>query len=253
MAALSTGPVAEFAFSSEREAAAKVNAAAKAAGVKMYALPFSRFDPDRTTWWLSPDSANPAYASGKIVVEGPTIVHDGAKIIGLHVEKGVGGSAAPAFEEKARGRRLIMGRDWVWHPFLRSLRSGEFDDSMREAEAAAGGLPLVVEVVASMQYPPKLDDVDDRPIDPDAVDRIRYRWSAGSLTLPERETARALKGLEDTETMLSIGEKIASMKDLDWTWVEVVVGVPFRPVASGGLSATEVWERVCKPWLRWLR
>lgn len=253
MSALPTEPAAEFAFGSEREAAAKINAAAKAAGVKMYPLPYSRFDPDKTTWWLSPDSANPAYAFGKIVVEGPTIVHDGAKIIGLHIEKGVGNSAAPVFEENARGRRLIMGRDWVWHPFLRALRSGEFDASMRDAEAAAGGLPLVVEVVASMQYPPKLDDAEDRPVDPDAVDRIRYRWSAGSLELVQRQTARALKVLEDTETMPSIGEKIAGINDLDWTWVEVVVGVPFHPAASGGLSPTEVWDRVCKPWMRWLR
>lgn len=253
VSALSTDSVPEFAFTSEREAAAKLRAAAKAAGVNLHPLPYSRFDPDKSTWWLSPDSAIPAYAFGKIVVERPTSVDDGAKLIGLHIEKGVGSAAAPVFEDTARGRRLVMGRDWVWHPFLRALRSGEFDAAMHDAEAAASGLPLVIEVVASLQYPPKLDDVEDRPVDPDAVDRIRYRWSAGSLTLVQRQTTRGLQALGDTETMPSVGEKIAAIKDLDWTWVEFVVGVPLHPVPTGGLNATEVWERVCAPWMRWVR
>ena len=253
MSAPTIEPVPEFAFTSEREAAAKIHAAAKAAGVSLHPLPYSRFAPDKTTWWLSPDSANPAYAFGKIVVEGPTIVYDGAKLIGLHVEKGVGNSAAPVFEDSARGRRLMMGRDWTWHPFFRAVRSGELDASLHDAEAAAGGLPLVVEVVASLQYPPKLDDVEDRPVDPDAVDRIRYRWSTGSLVQVHRQTAGALRALKEVETMSSIGEKIAAIKDLDWTWVEVVVGVPFHPVATGGLAPTDLWQRVCTPWMRWLR
>jgi hypothetical protein len=242
----------EFAFATEREAAAKLRDAAKAAGHVLYALPFSRFDPDRSTWWLSPDSANPAYAFGKIVVERPTIVDDGAKLIGLHVEKGVGPSAAPIFEESARSRRLVMQRDWVWHPFLRALRSGNITESAHEAAAAADGLPLVLEVAASLQPLPKLDD-EDRPMDQDTAERIRYGWNEGTLSIVARDTPKLLMALDDTESLESIGEKIASMKGLNWNWVEILIGVPFRPVASGGLDAMQVWERVCAPWIRWLR
>src|SRR5688572_865388 len=101
----------EFIFATEREAAAKISDAASAFGHRLYALPYSRFDPDRSTWWLSPTSANPAYAVGKIVVERPTIVDDGSKLIGLHIEEGVGPAAAPFFAESAKGRRLVMDRD----------------------------------------------------------------------------------------------------------------------------------------------
>lgn len=244
---------ADFAFASEREAATKIRAAAQAAGVELHPLPYSRFDPDKTTWWLSPTTTNPAYAFGKVVVERPTIVDDGAKLVGLHVEKGVGDAAAPVFEDTARGRRLVMRRDWIWHPFVRALRSGAMDGSMQEAEAAADGLPLVVEVVASMQYPPRLDDGEDRPVEPDAVERVRYQSEAGSLRLLARRTPAKLQRLDDLESMQSIGENLASVEDVDWTWLEVLIGVPFQPVESGGLTPREVWQRVCAPWRAWIR
>ena len=248
-----TEGVPEFAFVSEREAAAKLRDAASAAGVKLHPLPYSRFDPDRSTWWLSPDSANPAFAFGKIVVERPTIADDGAKLVGLHIEKGVGAKAALVFEETARGRRLVMGRDWTWHPFHRALRSGALDAALVLAESAADGLPLVVEVVAAMVYPPTSEGDEDRPYDPDAVERIRYRFSSGRLSADERKTASRLRAFGDDETIESLGEKIAAIPDIDWTWVEVLIGVPFRPVQSGGLPSTEVWLRACAPWTSWLR
>jgi hypothetical protein len=243
----------EFVFASEREAAAKLRDAASAVGMKLHPLPYSRFDPDRSTWWLAPDPANPAFAFGKVVVERPTIVDDGAKLIGMHMEKGVGAKAALFFEETPRGRRLVMGRDWTWHPFHRALRSGELDEAIVQAEAAANGLPLVVEVVAAVAHPPTTDGDEDRPMDPDAVERIRYRFSGGELSVDERKTASRLSAFGDNEVMGSLGEKIAAIEDLDWTWVEVLIGVPFRPVTSGGLTATELWQRVCAPWTSWLR
>ena len=243
---------AEFAFVSERDAASQLAVAAKAVGVGLHPLPYSRFDPDKSTWWLSPVSANPAYAAGKIVVERPTIVDDGSKLIGLHIEKGVGPSAAPFFEESAKGRRLLMQRDWTWHPFLRALRAGDIDQALGEAESQADGLPLTVEVVAGLQPPPSLE-ADERPIDPDGVDRVRYRVDGGTLRLVKRKSASRLSGLSDRETGQSIGDKIAAIKDLDWTWVEILIGVPFRPLDHGGVTAAEVWRRACAPWVRWLR
>jgi hypothetical protein len=95
-----------FASTTRSDAAAQLRATARAGGIELWALPFSRYEPEDTTWWLSPDTANPAYAFGKIVVENPSIVDDGATLIGLHVEKGVGDSAAPIIEETPRGSRL---------------------------------------------------------------------------------------------------------------------------------------------------
>jgi hypothetical protein len=242
----------EFVFASEREAAGKLQDAARAAGVKLYPLPFSRFDPEKTTWWLSPVTDNPAYAFGKLVVENPTIVDDGAKLVGLHMEKGVGETAEEFFQVGARDRNQIMDRTWTWHPFLRALRSGALDESMRDAAAAAQGLPVVLELVAAPTLP-RGGESDQHPLDPVVADRIRYRWSDDTLVRLKARTPTKLREFGEQETLTSVGEKIAQIEALDWTWVEVLVGVPFRPVASGGLASNEVWSRVCQPWLSWIR
>lgn len=247
------GVIPEFAFSSLRDAATQLRGASRAAGVDLHPLPYSRFSPEDTTWWLSPVGENPAYAHGKIVVERPTVVEAGAVIVGLHVEKGVGPAAAGIFEETARGRRLVMDDDWLWHAFSRGIASGAAEKDLISAEEAAAGLPLVVAIIASIQWPPRLDGDEDRPVDPNAVERAWYRPSDGSLTLIGRETSKLLQALDAHETLPSIASKISVMNDVDWTWVEVLAGVPFRPVPSGGLPASEVWRRACVPWLPWVR
>jgi hypothetical protein len=84
---------------------------------------------------------------------------------------------------------------------------GEIDAALVEAEAAAGGLPLVVAVLAALQPLPRLDDAEDRPLDPDGVERIRYLASDGSLHLVKRETPSRLMPLQAQETAQSIGER----------------------------------------------
>ena len=242
----------EFVFASERDAAAKLHDAARAAKVKLYPLPYSRFDPEKTTWWLSPVTTNPAYPFGKIVVENPTIVEDGAKLIGLHMEKGVGETAAEFFQVGSRDQHQVMDRTWTWHPFLRALRSGDLDAAMRDAQAAASGLPLVLEVVAAPTLP-RGGEGDQHPLDPVVAERIRYAWSDDMLALSARRAPMKLREFGERETLASIGERIAQIEALDWTWIEVLIGVPFRPVASAGLPAAEVWTCVCQPWLAWVR
>jgi hypothetical protein len=240
-----------FAFSTRQDAAAQLRVAAREAQVELWPLPYSRYEPEDTTWWLTPDTAKVAYAFGKIVIESPTIVDDGATLIGLHVEKGVGESAAPIFEETARGSRLVTQRDWRWHRFRRDLVAGVGDEALASARVSAEGLPVCVEVVASRQNLPRMDQSEVRPIDPTAVDRIRYEATDHGLELVARKTPERLVHYGQRETLASIGEKIAAIPDLDWTWVEVLAGVPLRP-ASDGLSASEVWRRACEPWLRWV-
>ena len=247
------GALPEFAFSSLRDAATQLRLASRAAGVDLHPLPYSRFDPEDTTWWLSPVGDNPAYAYGKIVVERSTIIEDGATIIGLHVEKGVGPGAAGVFEETARGRRLIVGDDWLWHAFARAMKAGAVDRDLAAAVQAADGLPLSVAIVASIQFPPSLPGDEDRPVNPDGVERAWYQPSDGSLTLRGRETPKLLTVLDTHETFASIAAKIDAVEGVDWTWVEVLVGVPFRAVPTGGIPASEVWRRACAPWLRWVR
>ena len=241
----------QFAFSSLDDAVRQLRVASRAAGADLHPLPYSRFMPGEYTWWLAPTTSNPAYADGKIVVERPSVVEGGAVVIGFHVEKGVGPSAAPMFEDTSRGRSLLLADDWLWQAFLRGMTSGDVEADLIAAEKAADGLPLVVEIVASVQFPPRLATDEDRPVG--SVERAWYRPSGGALTLRGRETPELLAALGTQETMATLAEKIRAMPKVDWAWVEVMVGIPFHSVPSGGLSASEVWRRACAPWLRWVR
>jgi hypothetical protein len=245
---------AEFAFQTTQHAAAQLHEASRRAGVDLHLIPFSRFDPGSTTWWLSPTAENPAYALGKIIVDPTPIVDLGesnAAVIGFHVEKGIGPTGAPIFEETARGRRMVMRDNWTWRPFLEAMRTGSTDEVIREAEAAARGLPLVVEIVAAMQDAPERDWV--RPTDRPDAERTLYGCSDGRLEVRRRQTEKLLARLGESETLSSIAGKIEAIPDLDWTWIEIVAGIPFRPVPSAGLSPDEVWRRACAPWMRWVR
>ena len=97
-----------FGFTSLHDAALQLGAVARARGVEVHPLPYSRFSPeDDFTWWLAPTGQNPAFGEGKLVIERPSAASDGGVLIGFHVEKGAGPAAAPLFEETARGRRQI--------------------------------------------------------------------------------------------------------------------------------------------------
>ena len=246
--------VPEFAFSSLRDAAIQLHGAATRAGVELHPLPYSRYDPEHTTWWLSPTTDNPAYARGKIIAETSPIVDQGgtnAAIIGFHVEKGIGPRAAAVFAETARGQRSVMQDDWVWHDFARAMESGVMDGTLRTAEVAAGDLPVVVEIVIGVQLVPERDWV--RPTDSPDAERILYQSSNGRLLVCRRQTGTMLEKLGDSETLASIAHKISSVPDLDWTWIEILAGVPMRPVLGAGISPDEVWRRACAPWLGWVR
>jgi len=88
-------------------------------GPHLFRIPYNRFaEPqDQKTWWLSPDSDNPADQWGKIVV---TNLDVGLNLfVGLYIEKGVGKTASAAYSDRSKGERMILRDSWIWHDFTR--------------------------------------------------------------------------------------------------------------------------------------
>ena len=240
-----------FGFTSLHDAALQLGAVARARGVEVHPLPYSRFSPeDDFTWWLAPTGQNPAFGEGKLVIERPSAASDGGVLIGFHVEKGAGPAAAPLFEETARGRRQITENDWLWHAFARGMGSGAVERDLLAAQVAAGSLPVRLIVVASPATPPKLESDDRVRVDAEVA------WYAAAGRRLERlggERIDRLRPLAEEETAASLGGKLLSLENPDWHWLEVLIGIPFARASSPRLSATEVWDRACAPWLRWVR
>lgn len=244
---------ASFAFTSIHDAALQLAEVARAAKMELHPLPYRRYDPEADdTWWLAPTTANPAYADGKIAIEGPWEPTPGASMIGLHIEKGVGPSAAPIFEETARGQRLVLRDDWIWRPFVREMATGRVEQDLTAAATAAGELPLLFTIRSAIQDLPRLEEAEDR--DRFKAEVLWYRPGDGYLEQAGFHQPDVLAAvLGTTETLASIAEKLGKVRDIDWRWVEIFIGIPFRRVADGGLPASEVWKRACAPWLAWVR
>jgi hypothetical protein len=243
-----------FAFSSVHDAVLQLQGVARELRLpEFHTVAYQRFRPeDDWTWWLSPEPGNPVYAYGKLVVEKPSRSSGDQPLIGFHIEKGVGAIAAPAFVRTQHDRNQVMASDWAWYSFLRAMRSGAVDRTLGEAAEAADGLPLRVVVVATPATPGRLEPDDDPRVD---AETVWYDVVEGRLRRAGEERVEVLAGLGDDATFVTIADAIDAVppRDLDWRWLEILAGLPFRRNADGALSAREVWQRACAPWLRWVK
>jgi len=146
-------------------------------------LPFNRFSPDETNWWLCPASDNPAYHLGKFTVKRTD--HDDDLFVGVGFEKGIGPTAAEFFKATRWGKAFITGRTWQWHKFLEALSGGTFDRFVTKAQHEAG-IPVTVIISVGMMTPPdpRMTD-EDRAMLRDLAPRQRlyFAYDEGNLTL----------------------------------------------------------------------
>lgn len=246
-----------FAYSSVQDATHRLAVRARESRLgPFHELPYNHFEPEDTDWWLSPSSDNPAYKYGKIVLSAGPPAAPADLLVGLHVEKGIGPSAAEAFRDTARGRRLTMDRTWLWFAFIEALSSGRLTADAADAEAAAG-LPLTVWVNAGPQNPPLCgeDNVQGEGWKPDRVD---FQFSSGRLTcLGAATPEERLSSLATAETFPEIADGLRSMPGADWVWVDFVVGLRFAaagpPTEGSAWAADAVWQKACLPWSSWLK
>lgn len=243
----------KFAFSTWHDAVVRLNDAARESGIELHPLPYRRFDPDAdATWWLAPTSDNPAYADGKIVIEGPSPQAPSGPLVGFHVEKGVGPAAAELFSTNARGRRLMMNNGWTWRSFVSEMGTGRVGRDLAVAVEAAGDLPVLVTVVTAVQDLPSLEQGEERTRG--NPEYVWYRPASGHLERAgEHNGGDVARRLHQTETMTSLANNILAIPDIDWRWVEIMIGIPFERVGQGGLTPSDVWHHACSPWRAWLR
>lgn len=240
---------------SVEDMAKRVLGAARASGYQgLTAIPWNRFEPVSSTWWLSPSTENPAYKHGKIIFTRRD-AQPGDMLIGLYIEKGIGPGAAQLYAETARGRRYLMDHNWTWRAFIEAAESGAFDRVMAQAESEAS-CPITVAVDASNVPVPTGhgEDVHGASLPRDVV---RFEWSKGHLEWLDADiSADIIQGVGRSKTMAELAQKIQAIKNLDWVWVDFHAGLRFR---LGGSEAEEtwsdadLWRRACRPWRSWLR
>ena len=225
----------QFAFSTWQDAARELNAAASAADAKILRpLPYRRFDQDAVaTWWLTPSKDNPAYADGKIVVERPSPFAPDGPLIGLHIEKGIGPTAAELF---SRRPSLVMNDGWIWRAFFQGMSDGRVERDMFAAQEAAGGLPLVVAIVTAIEDLPGLEQDEHR--ERDRGETVWYTAVGGTLERAgQHDPSVFARSLDMSETLHRSPRRSPASRTL--------TGAGSRS-CSGFRSSTSRWAG-CRP------
>jgi len=213
-------------FATTRVAASSVADLLKDKRRKLTLRPWNRFEPDYTTWWIVPGTAWPAYRYGKFVF---TTVGELISC-GLYVEKGLGASTMGMYKPS-----LVMDADWQWHQFIRDIESGK----VMEATNMIGMQPFLT----------LSSDIVRGEFDPLAPksDELVFRIADGKLEkVQERIDVGCLTPFANLESLEKLPGKLAEMKNLNWAWIDLVLGTQLKlPIEGVELTdAIDGWDLV---------
>lgn len=214
--------------------------------------PYNRFLPDFTEWWFfSARGADswPAYRLSKLFIQTfrPSSKAGLQMYIGFYVEKGLDSDLSTMPEVK---RKFIMQSDWYWHEFLDLASTGKYDRSLKEM-CRRSGCPIWLSIdIQEFNRPPELDT--ERP---PFYDILQFTVRTENLKLQlERPGMKTLKKLNSTETLQELAQRLRTIKDLRFFWVNMQIGLilGYGEDALGAWGAEELWQKALDPWESWV-
>lgn len=218
---------------------------------RLFLLPFNRYAPQATEWWLTPTPERTAYPYGKIALFG----YEDGIFVGFYVEKGFGPSVAMV-DQSARSRGWLVDETWLWPSALISMQDGSLAKAADDV-AARSGLDTRV-LVNVIPFEPRGEPSDPKARPP----RARMRWGLrnGRLTKFEEETRAAFEEARQLWSATSLPELAAQLRTLprqDWLWVDLYIGVvlgrPKEPAGPAKWDAGAVIHCCVAPWFACLR
>jgi hypothetical protein len=227
------------------------------AGDGLSMIPFNRFKPEDTLWWLSPSAEIPAYRHGKFIFCWDTEEAEGKELaVGYYVEKGLSGKAASVFGTD-RDKIFLMNSDWAWHAFLGGIRSGEVRKALRRVTDDIGE-PLDLWVFGGVFHNPR--DAESAKGRNQWKGVIRHELSPGSDLLALKQFTPgdgALKGIEKATHLADFGAALGKASMDDWTWIDVRISMRMSVIPSGSPPAScppagEIWNRLLRPFGKWV-
>jgi transcriptional regulator of met regulon len=224
------------------DACKSVQAVKAARDAALSARPWNYRKPRTTDWWLVPahEEGNwPAYRFGKFHFG---VDDAGAIELGLYAEKGLSVAAAKAMGFSAN---MVMTEDWLWHSFLRDIRSGVVAETAART-AKEAGLEAWVRVLAGVPLPP---DSDLKP------DRERVVFSAHTGEFVEASARlKDLKGVRNAVGPEALADALAKVGEI--TWVDILIGAALT-TRDGAVrdkwDGERLWDRWLAPFMRWVR
>ena len=206
--------------------------------------PFNRFATAFTAWWIVPTSEWPAYKYGKLCFHR----YDGVLYTGYYVEKGLGVQLAGLSDVQ---KRHIIQSDWRWHDLVYWASEGKVDKIVEQVcDLSQTSVRVLVEIHAFNEVP---EPDSERTAPSDAIEfEIAFSDSRWRLIRPGQST---LAKFNRTVSIADLMEGIIDEKDLDYFWMDMVIGVRLRygDGLSPGWNASDIWAKALQPWVEFVR
>lgn len=215
---------------------------------RLIALPFNRYDPDQSIWWLSPSSENPAYKYGKF---GFIPYDDNMVLVGLYVEKGLGADYCSIDGSKA-ALRMVMDKDWLWYDFIKEMASEKFISILNEIANKTNVCPEIHiwGGYATPGFEPEKPRYN--------WDKFEFAWDTKSNQIHQLKAihgGNVLGKMEDCDDLISLKNEVSKFSENSYVWIDFFVGnrLEMANRSKEAWGAGEIVENILYPLEEWVR
>jgi len=210
---------------------------------KFTARPFNRFAPENSVWWITPGSEWPAYKYGKYMFRRDKDIIN----IGLNIEKGYGKELSGIVSNKA-----IMNDEWIWHEFMESGLRGKLDKTFGTLVQKN-----IIDINVFISFG-VFNEVkkDTKRFDEVLPNQITYILKENTFKVQNKDQpiiAQEFEILKQAESFQEIFNMISKINKLNYFWIDLFVGVPFKINNNGELDIYKLDNQVLSVLEKWVK
>lgn len=215
---------------------------------RLYALPFNRYKPEDSIWWLSSSSENPAYKYGKF---GFSPYNKTEVLIGLYVEKGLGADYCSIDGSKA-ALRMVMDKDWLWHDFLKDMAGNKVVSVLNEIYKRTNN-STEIHVwggYASPGFEPEQPRYN--------WDNFEFIWEHDKQDVSSIKSVHdgnVLGNLENCPNLYALFKELSRFTDNSFVWIDLFIGTKITMYKESDKSwgSAEIVQNILEPLEEWVR
>ena len=222
---------------------------------RLSARPWNRYEPDKSLWWLVPETDWPAYKYPKLYFDWISPERSSLSC-GLHIEKGLDPGIQSAYPSR-KGSRYIMASDWAWHSFLADLEQGAVARVIERAMAGTNKNSVLKIEGGYVPDPGSFDPYADKFCNTKAI----YIFSCSNLGVCDFSQAlvdsKLMEPLKSANSLVQIAVRLKAIMLNPWLWIDVWLGLSLdidtRSMAETVISDAELWHKHLRHFAEWLQ
>jgi hypothetical protein len=215
------------------------------AGLDLFAKPYSRYNPDDTTWWLIPGKEYPAYKYGKLFFE----MTERGMFCGYHIEKGIN------TEDDLHYGSFQMNSEWRWNKFMANLRTNDEKLVSALKKFASNELKSHILVSAKLTSASGREKLEPALIEFEMDSNLNlHRQKIDVNKIKERIASYFITEFKDEMSISEFASVVSDydMPNFDELWINVYFGV-YIPPSKEDMTAVKLWKDYLEHWESWLR